>query len=183
MTTVDHFHLPRQNNDFVYYKPQLRCLFEHRKSHQTLNWSAGSLSPRPAGVSPCTCMSLRHCSAGSNGHFLLPVFLPLCWCQWKPFLNKVCLVLNSFFLLILTGLKFADFYASVQSWSLSSASYLRGGKGSSSVLEEVLSGKKGPASETLSTQLVFHTYLSYHWASAETHQISSLGLSLSRWVS
>lgn len=179
MTTVDHFHLSRQNNDFVYYKPQLRCLSEHRKSHQTLHWSAGSLSPPPAGVSPCTCVSLRHCSAGSNGHFLLPVFLP----QQKPFLNKVCLVLNSFFLLILTGLKFADFYASVQSWSLSSASYLRGGKGGSSVLEEVLSGKKGPASEMLSTQFAFHTYLSYHWASAETHQISSFGSSLSMWLS
>lgn len=143
MTTVGHFHISHQNNDFVYHKPQLRCLFEHRKSHQTLHWSAGSLSPPPAGVSPCTCVSLRHCSAGSNGHFLLPVSLPLCWCQWKPFLNKVCLVLNSFFLLILTGLEFADLYASVQSWSLSSASYLSGGKGGSSVLEEVLSGKKG----------------------------------------
>lgn len=88
MTMAGHFHISGQNNDFVYYKPQLTCLFEHHKSHQTLHWSAGSPSPPPAGASPCTCVCLRHCSAGSNGHFLLPVFLPLCWCQRKAFLEQ-----------------------------------------------------------------------------------------------
>lgn len=78
--------LSQQNSDCRYYQPHL-TLPEHHRAPDTVPAHTQPVPPL-TGVSPCTCVCLRHTALRTAMGTLPPASFPLHRRRWKAFLEQ-----------------------------------------------------------------------------------------------